>query len=30
MDHIRRCHPRALDGARRLQQDIEAVGLRIP
>jgi len=30
MDHIRRCHPRTLDGARRLQQDIKAVGLRIP
>jgi hypothetical protein len=30
MDHIRRCHPGALKGALRLQQDINALGLPIP
>ena len=30
MDHIRRCHPGALKGVLRLQQDINALGLPIP
>jgi hypothetical protein len=29
-DHIRRCHPGALKGLLRLQQDIDALGLPIP
>jgi len=30
MDHIRRCHPRALTGALLLQKDLKARGIRIP
>lgn len=30
MDHIRRCHPGALEGARRLQQDLKTRGISVP
>ncbi len=30
MDHIRRCHPVALEGALRLQRDLRALGIPIP
>jgi hypothetical protein len=30
MDQIRRCHPAALEGARRLQQDLRALGIPVP
>jgi hypothetical protein len=30
MDQIRRCHPSALEGARRLQQDLRTLGIPVP
>lgn len=30
MDQIRRCHPAALEGARRLQQDLRTLGIALP
>jgi len=30
MDQIRRCHPAALQGARRLQQDLRTLGVQVP